>query len=96
MTVDLQVYGANCTFSSPIEKAIPHPQYLIPVCPFCFSPLFQEEKEKWWDSIKEYEENGHKNYYAFNKWIEKQQKCWREMKDAVIEFELETGQKVEL
>ena len=104
----LHVYAAHCGWSGSIldTGTLPLPPSAnlppeiknagIPCCPYCKSPLFQVEEEKWWKEAAIHEAKGHPNYVDFAKWKESQRKCWPTLAEAAVEYKQATGKEVVL
>ena len=66
-------YGARCTWWGSIYEIGKGKR--IPVCPFCFMPLFEVDSyNTWMDSVEKYEkEHPGENYKAMMLWARNRQ-----------------------
>jgi hypothetical protein len=65
----------------------------LPCCPFCGSILFQLDEKEWWEGAEKHDKT-HPGYLAFLRWS--QGKCRKNIRLAALDFQLETGVRVNL
>lgn len=87
------VYGANCSWHGPIQKA--HTNLAgLPCCPHCSSVLFEmESKAKWDERVVAFDET-HPGYKEFREWMDAKSYCFGNYRAAANAFVRETGKEL--